>query len=77
MDELCGRCGHAVALHGRRGHGACRHGHVNRLALAVDAARIAAASGLTRAETKALVDAAWNLPDDPCSCKRATKPRRA
>jgi hypothetical protein len=24
-DETCGRCGHGVSFHGRRGYGSCRH----------------------------------------------------
>jgi hypothetical protein len=72
---LCGRCGHDVQLHGRRGHGQCRHGHTRPLEAAVDAVRAAVAAGLTRDQVSDLVEKAWSSNRTPCKCPRATKPK--
>ena len=36
-ESLCAGCGHALALHGRRGHGACRHGRLSAVLVAIGA----------------------------------------
>jgi hypothetical protein len=69
----CGRCGHDVALHGRRGYGACRHGSASPLALAVEAARLAVISGLDQNATRAVIDRAFTEAPALCGCKRYRK----
>ena len=65
---MCANCGHGLALHGRRGHGGCRHGRYGGLAAAVDAARAAVVRGLNEAERAGIIDAAFT--NKPCSCRR-------
>lgn len=65
-------CGHSIALHGRRGFGACRHGRGGGLVGAIEAARIAAVRGLSETETEQVMAAAMNL--RPCHCRRFRRP---
>lgn len=67
----CARCGHALALHGRRGHGSCRHGRGGGLAAAVATLR-ACIAGTPEAERKELVARAL-VETKPCGCLRALK----
>lgn len=62
----CGRCGHAFALHGRRGYGACRRPY--GLALAVDVLEAGTAAKMPAGVTMPAVAEAMRR--KPCSCKR-------
>jgi hypothetical protein len=73
----CGRCGHAVSLHGRRGHGHCRHGRMSALEAVVLATRASVMAGHTREKTKAIIDDIMNAEVVPCECPRATKPQQS
>jgi hypothetical protein len=69
----CGRCGHDVTLHGRRGYGACRHGHESTLAFLVDVVRAAVAARLPDEQIGALLEKVKAEPRKPCACLRFRK----
>ncbi len=73
---LCTRCGHDVSFHGRRGHGRCRSGHVDRLALAVAVVRVGVAQGFSQEDIASGIDAALSKKSSPCDCPRMTHGRR-
>lgn len=62
----CGRCGHPIEAHGRRGYGSCRIGRGGGLAAAVALVRSAVARG------EQLWDGAVDkaMQTKACSCKR-------
>lgn len=73
VQENCARCGHSIALHGRRGHGACRHGWTSPLEAAVETVRLSVALKLTKEQTHEAVEKAFNAPAERCECKRFRK----
>ncbi len=69
-EFICARCGHSSRLHGRRGHGACRHGWAKPLEIAVATVRACVIAGVSDDERKKLVDETMSAPYAPCTCKR-------
>lgn len=78
QEPVCGRCGHLVALHGRRGHGACRHGHHDPLAVLVAVTKACVIARYTKEQTDAALEEAKQriARDEPCTCRRATRTQR-
>lgn len=68
----CGRCGHEVTLHGRRGFGHCRHGWESPLARAVAILKEAVLQNATEDEQKTAVAEAMD-PKARCACRRFLK----